>query len=465
VLLAVAASAAATGFVEPDATDRFVEQQMRRSQLPAVSVVLVNRDQGVYAAAYGPDSAPITADSPFLIGSLTKTFSALAIAQLVDAGKLQFDDPIHEHLPDFTLKATDAARWMTLRHLLTHTSGLSQWSGHDRRAQRTGTFAHIAPARSPGTRFEYSSINYIILGKVIEQVSGLSFGDYLQRHIFEPLEMRASFTDLASARAHGLVGSYWYLFGLPIPGREIQQPGPLIPAGFVASSARDLGNYLAMLLNDGRFQGREIVSPETLREMFTPWGDLPTGPGMAWGIGRTVIGHAGSTPTFSARLAILPQEGYAIAVLTNVNSGPFFSGTRGMMDGLIRIVRGEPADLLRPDEILLKLAILFLVLVGVVRMLVRFRQWSRRGYPRRLLASRPVVTTLGTELVAVVLVLFALPRWLGVPLLTILEYFPDLGIAIFAGVSTGLSSAAMRSFILSADTPEGPATRLREAKA
>ena len=450
-LLSLAAGAtvlAVEGGAAPAALGGFVERQMRLSRLPGVVVAVVRPEQEVYAAAFSLDGTHLTPDTPFLTGSVTKTITALAIAQLADTGKLRFDDPVSEHLPGFALGARNGGRAITLRDLLTHTSGFRQWSGHDRRAQREGRFDHITPARPPGTEFEYSSLNYIILGRVVEAVAGISYRDYVQARILAPLDMGHSFTDLESAHDNGLAQGHWYCYGLTIPGREIQQPGPLVPAGFLISSARDLGNYLSMLLNEGRFRGRQIVSPETLREMFRPWDGEATGPAMGWGVGKTRIGHAGSTPTFSARLALLPEKGFGIVVLANVNSGPFSPGTAAVMDGVARIMLGEAAEPVRPDEILLKLGLLILVIGGVVRMISRFRQWSRRGFPRRLPVSRRVVQPLVVEAAAATIVLFAVPRWIGVPLHTILEYFPDLGIAIVVGVVTGAAGALMRSFVL-----------------
>lgn len=445
------AGQAVQGAPDAAAITRFVADQMRVSRIPTVALVIVRGEQVVYAGTFGDDGLPLTPDTPFPIGSVTKTFTALAIAQLADDGKLRFDDPVHKHLPGFTLKSSDGGRTISLRHLLTHTSGLSQWSGHDRHAQHQARFDHIAPVRPPGVEVEYSSLNYIILGQVVEAVAGMPYGAYMRRRVFEPLDMANTFSDLDSARRRGLARGHWYLFGLAIPGRETQQPDPLVPAGFLISSALDMGNYLGMLLGQGMFQGRQVVSAEAVREMLTPWDGGSSGTGMAWGVGSTLVGHAGNSTTFSARVAMLPAEGYGIALLTNVNSGPFFPGTAAVMDGLVRILRGHPADTVWPREILLKLVVLALLIVGVIRMIVKFRRWSRRGFPRRLTTSRRAVMPLFTEAVGVALVLLALPRWIGVPLRTIVEYFPDLGIAIIVGVVTGAFGALMRAFVLAED--------------
>lgn len=443
-----APAGASEGAVDAGRLRALVEAQMRRSRLPAVAVSIVGPGGELHSLALSRGGEAITPDTPFLIGSVTKTLTAFAVAQLADAGRLSFDDPVVKHLPDFSLDADDGGRTITLRQLLTHTSGLRQWSGHDARAQREGRFGHIAPARPPGEAFEYSSLNYIVLGRVIEKVSGLAYGEYLRRHVFEPLGMKRSFTDLAEARGRGLARGHSYFYGLTIGREEAAAPGPLVPAGFVAASARDLGRYLVLLLGEGGHGGRQVVSAAVAREMLRPWNGEPSGPAMAWGVGTTRIGHAGSTPTFSARVALLPKERYGVVVLASVNSGPFAPGTGAVMDGIVRLLRGEEARAARPDEILLKLGLFLLVALGVARTARRLVEWRRRGSPRRLRPSRRVLQPLVLEAVAAVVVLFGIPRFVGVPLPTLLEYFPDLGLAMVMGVATGLPGAWARSTLL-----------------
>lgn len=443
---------------DPQEIRVFVERQMRLSRLPAVAVAIVDATGELYAEGFGSGEERPTPETPFLLGSVTKTFTALAVAQLVDRGRLAFDDPVVAHLPEFRLASADGGRSVTVRQLLHHTSGLSQWSGHDRRAQQEGRFDHIAPKRPPGARFEYSSLNYIVLGRLIEAVSGHPYGDYVRQNLFAPLEMSASFADLEAARRGGLITGHRFFYGLAVAGREPPQPAPLVPAGFLVASARDLGHYLSMLLDQGRFRERQVVSAASLAKMLKPWGGEPTGPGMAWGVGRRRIGHAGSTPTFSARLVLLPQEGRGLVVLTNVNSGPFAAGSAAVMDGLARLAIGEPAEPSRPDEILLKLGLLVLVLAGVVRLGMSFRQWSRSGFGARLRLSRRVLQPLVVEAVGALAVLIVLPRWIGVPLGVLLEYFPDLGLAMVLGVVTGLGGALMRSFVRAGESRTGVET-------
>jgi len=450
-ILAAAVQPAGAQGLDAAALHRLVESQMRLSMLPAVAVAVVRPDREVFVGGFGPAGAAVGPDTPFLIGSVSKTITALAIAQLADAGRLRFDDPVVVHLPGFALDAPQRGRAITLRQLLTHTSGLRTWSGHDRAAQQEAKFDHIAPARAPGGGFEYSSLNYIVLGRVIEAVSGMRYADYLREHVFVPLEMKNSFSDLAQARSAGLVRGHRFLYGWPLPWDEAAQPEPLVPAGFLVSSARDLGHFLEMLLGEGRFRGRQIVSPAVLKEMFVPWDGAASGPAMAWGVGRTRAGHAGATPTFSARLSLLHQQQAGVVVLANVNSGPFFAGIAAVEEGVLRLLRSEAAGAGPPYEILFKLTLLALLATGFVRMLTSLRRWARRGFPRELRWSRRTVAPLAGELAIAAAVLIGVPRWVGVPLPTLLVYFPDLGLAMVIGAATGVAAAAMRSFAAAAD--------------
>jgi CubicO group peptidase (beta-lactamase class C family) len=439
------------------AVERFIDSERRLSRIPGVGISIVRRDDRVLDAGFGhadADGRPVSPETPFVLGSVSKTLTALAVAQLVDAGRIRFDDPVRRSLPDLSLREAAEQR-ITVRHLLTHTSGLSQWSGHDLEAQRFARFDHIRPVRAPGVAFEYSSLNYIILGQVIEAASGTGYGEYLRRHVFEPLEMRSSFVDIAAARDEGLARGARYLFGFAAWSDEPLHPAPLVPAGFLVASARDLGNFLSMLLGEGTFRGKRVVSAESVKAMLTPWSGGETGPAMAWGVGPSRVGHAGNARGFSARVALLRSQGYGIAILTNVNSGPFFAGSAALMDGTVRVLNGDTRKASRPDELLFKAALLASVLWSLGRLLLAARRWIRRGSPLRLPRERRRLARLGLEILLCATVMIAFPRWIGVPFRVLLEFFPDLGLAMVVGAGSGLSRAVLQAFLAGPGSDSG----------
>ena len=433
-----------------DAVRRFVDSQRRVARIPGVGLAIVRRDGPVLTAGFGDaDEAgrPVTDRTPFVLGSVTKTITALAVAQLVDAGRVRFDDPVRRHVLHFSLRDPEVAERITLRHLLTHTSGLSQWSGHDLEAQQRARFDHLATVRPPGKAFEYSSLNYVILGQVVQAASGVSYAEYLRRNVFGPLDMSADVVPPDATPDPDRARGGRYVFGFTAGGGLPSAPAPLVPAGFVQASARDIGNLLSMLLAEGTFQGRRIVSPDSVKAMLTPWHGGASGPGMAWGIGRTQIGHAGNAQCFSARVALLPAEGYGVAVLTNVNSGPLFPGSADLMDGTVRILRGGAGKRSFPRELLFKAALLLSVLWSLARVARTGRLWARLGFPTRPSARRAAWVRLAVEVVLAAAVLIALPRWLGVPLAVLLEYFPDLGWSMVAGAAAGVVDKGVQTLL------------------
>lgn len=440
--------------IDSSALTTFIEAQLRTANIPGAAVSIVRGHRIIFASGFGgTENASITADTPFFIGSITKTLTALAVAQLVEQGHLDFDAPVRRYLPDFHLKDPDATRKLTLRHLLTHTSGLSQWSGHDRRAQQQARFDHIEPVRPPGQAVEYSSLNYIILGHVIETVTRQSYPAYLQEHIFTPLGMRHSSAHPTATTEANLAQGYWYLFGWPMPGAEPAPPSPLIPAGFVTSSASDMARYLSIYLTAKDSTNHQIVTPATRRTMLTPWDGDQTGIAMAWAIddklGMRSVNHAGNTRTFSARVRLFPEHHLGIVVLTNINSGPFYPGSAALMDGIVRIVHGQSVSPGWPWELIVKWIILGLVLLGTARMLWHAKRWRQCGFPMTLAPTFHVIGRLVFDLGLAIALFVGIPRWAGVPMHTLIAYFPDLGYALIIGLGTGGLEGILRAFLRS----------------
>ena len=214
--------------------------------------------------------------------------------QLVETGQLDLDAPVQRYLPWFTVKSppnaayTDldlppdpsAASHITIRQLLTHTSGFSRSAGEKFMASRDTSaqalenqvraFSREQLQRPPGSGFEYSNANFITLGMLVQTVSGMPYETYIQQHIFEPLEMVNSFTSQEEAEARGMSTGYRRIYGLPLLPGELPYPRAMLPAGYLISSAEDLGHYLIAQLNQGRYHNAEILSPAGMRALAYP---------------------------------------------------------------------------------------------------------------------------------------------------------------------------------------------------
>ncbi len=249
-----ASAAPAPGFT---AVDAYIRRQMKDARIPGLALGIVRDGHLVHLRGFGraDDSGrAFTPQTPFFIGSASKSFTALAVMQLAEAGKVDLDAPVQRCIPWFRVADPEASAQITVRHLLNQTSGLTERAG--RRATLAAGMHPLEPAvralattglaRSPGAAFEYSNLNYTTLGLVVEMTAGEPFDAYLKRHIFEPLNMHHTYTAAEDARRDGLASGYRYWFGFPVafdtPGH-----GGTVPAGGIISTAEDMSRYLAVL--------------------------------------------------------------------------------------------------------------------------------------------------------------------------------------------------------------------------
>ncbi len=259
---------------------------------------------------------PMRPDNLFWIASMTKPITALAVLQLQDEGKLNVEDPVEKYLPEFKglwLAAETsnerrilipAPRPISVRDLLTHTSGLSEVPAprYDCSLAEMVMGYSQQPLRfSPGSKWEYSNPGINTLGRIVEVVSGRKFEDFLQTRIFSPLGMKDTTFWPTPAQAERLAKSYQPAKD----GRVLQETeiyfikGGLsdrrrtpFPAGGLFSTARDIGRFYQMALNGGALDGKKILSKESLALMTrTQTGDIKTGfvDGMSWGFGFQVV--------------------------------------------------------------------------------------------------------------------------------------------------------------------------------
>jgi CubicO group peptidase (beta-lactamase class C family) len=329
VLAALAAAAPAAH------VDRVIQEGMERSGMPGFAVAVVADGRTVHARGFGDAGGGrrVTPRTPFVLGSTSKSFTALAAMQLVDAGRLELDAPVRRYVPEF---GSDDR--ITVRHVLQQTSGLPETAGGPivKSAAEGSALAAVAELRdtrlasAPGKAFEYANANYILAGLVVERASGEPYPDYVRRHIFEPLGMRDSHVTLDAARRAGLAVGHRYWFGFRFAHGPTFRAG-IQPAGYLISTAEDMARYLALYVNDGvGADGRRIVSRRSLETMLAPGRAGTLGPwadhaearyAMGWYIGgpwsEPAALHPGRAPDSSSLIAVFPRRRLAIVTLTN----------------------------------------------------------------------------------------------------------------------------------------------------
>ena len=310
--------------------DTYITSALQRNNIPGLAMAVTQENQVTYARGYGTagEGRAVSPDMPFYIGSQSKSFTALAVMQLVEQGKLALDSPIQKYLPWFRVANEQASQQITIRQLLQHTSGLSEFGYVENFPPETSLetiVRDLARARlsAPvGTKYQYFNPGYSILGLLIETVSGQSYGDYIRDHIFIPLKMSHSFTDPAAAKAAGLVQGYAQIFGFAVPMKQPFYQFDL-PAGFIMSSANDMARYLLALVNGGELDGVHVLKPENVQLLFTPNTALDSTYGFGWYIdqyyGETQITHGGDSERFHTSVLILPEAKLSLVLLFNEN--------------------------------------------------------------------------------------------------------------------------------------------------
>ena len=323
-LLLFAPAAAAQTRAVVDSIDGFVRSELARQRVPGMSVAVLRGDSVLLARGYGyanvEHHVPATDSTIYEVGSVSKQFTAATVVMLSEQGRLRLDDPITRYLPE------GSAVWpsVTIRHLLTHTSGIQDDTTLDwHRDYTEDEMVRSAAAHplefEPGDRESYSSTGYALLGIIIHRVTGVFYGDFLREHLFRPLGMRTarvnSDSDIVPNRAAG-----YYLVGDTLKNQEWVSPSINSTADCCLSfTVRDLAQW-AIGLNHGKVLSRAGLEMSWTPVRLNDGGTYPYGFG--WNLtqqrGYRRIGHSGAWLGFQATIQRYPDFDITVIVLANL---------------------------------------------------------------------------------------------------------------------------------------------------
>jgi CubicO group peptidase (beta-lactamase class C family) len=463
-----AAAAGAPGVGTPDlaAIDRYVEAERRATPLPGLALGIVHGNRVVHLRGFGhagPSGRPVTPQTPFLLASTTKSLTALAVMQLVEAGKVDLDAPVQRYLPWFRLADPAASARITVRHLLNQTSGLADLSeslvkggGSDAALEHAvRTLASVPPHHPAGQAWHYANMNYATLGLIIQTVSGQSYEDYMGQHVLGPLGMTNSYPSPVEARRHGLATGHRYWFGRPV---AFQEPyiRAAVPAGYLSASAEAVSHYLIAHLNDGRYGAARVLSPAGIAQLHRPAVKI-SGPGsdvsyaMGWVVERangvSMLWHPGSAASFHANLLLAPQDRWGVVVLMNGNNALSPARMDGIGRGVLGLLVGRqltttPVTNANQIVFFVVLGVGVLQLLGIARSIVLLRRWRAQPARRprgRLRVTARVVLPLLVSLAWALVCLVILPMFLGGSLSLLLLTTPDFAVVL---MGSGVLAAA-----------------------
>lgn len=329
----------------------WTEEQRAYREIPGLVIGVVHDQELVWARGFGVSDletrAAVTPRTVFRLGSITKLFTATAVMQLRDAGQLRLDDPVSTYLPWFAVRNDFPGEpEITVRHLLTHTSGLPReaafpyWTTHDfpTREQVRAALPRQDAVFPPASRYKYSNLGIALLGEIVAEISGLPYPEYLERHVLGPLGMASSSADPGPELRGRMTAAY--LRRQDDGHRAIAEyydTGAIAPAANMVSTVEDLARFAALQLSERpEAGGTQILRSSTLREMHRPhWvkEDWSGGRGLGFSVsrrdGKTVVSHGGWVAGHRSYLMLLPSEQIAVIVITNADdASPSHFATR-----------------------------------------------------------------------------------------------------------------------------------------
>lgn len=360
-----------------DTMDGYIETFLEEHRIPGASIAIVHGNNIFYSKAWGvtgESEKKVTTETPFTIGSISKSLTGLAIMKLIEEGTVHLDDPVQKYIPWFTLKDKQAASQITIKHLLTQTSGISTYSGlsiSDRESKdldaikkNVESLSNIKLTAAPGEKHQYSNANFSILGALIEEVTNQPYSEYMEQQVFLPLGMKNAAADKDTAYKKGYLAGYQSWLGIPRKSSVTYDNGG-VPYGYITASAEDMVQYIRFLSQQ---DSNNFLSENTMNLYVSP--HVQTGKNRYYGLGVRItnpdskdrmIWHSGSTPDSHAEIFFIPETGWGGVILTNKNHILEEAALPHLKKGMINILNGD-----KPVDIPKNTPYIQLVMIGIV---------------------------------------------------------------------------------------------------
>ena len=323
-----------------------IQRTLLAGNIPSASIALISGDRVIWTNAYGYSNlwarTPATPETVYLIGSTFKAMSTMALLQQMEQGKFKLDDPVNKYLTDFKIQGEDPQHPITFRHLLTHTSGLPGdfggfpvWGDTVPPPLNEYLSKSLKVTRPPLARVEYSNMAFTLVGYLVQKFSGVPYKQYIQEHIWGPLEMNSTAFEPRPDMEERLAIPYVVDEKTGSQIGTVRLKASVWPAGIVYGTVLNQANWLITNLNGGVFKDKRLISPQTMDQMFTRqydqfkggiegiWGNETAGFGLTWWTevrdGDRYIAHSGSVPGYTAFLLGNRDRKLGFAILTNGN--------------------------------------------------------------------------------------------------------------------------------------------------
>ena len=323
-----------------------IQRTLLAGNIPSASIALVSNDRVLWSNAYGYSNlwarTPATTNTVYLIGSTFKTMSTVALLQQMEQGKFKLDEPVNKYLAEFKIEGEDPKHPITFRHLLTHTSGLAGdfgafpvWGDTVPPSLEDYLRKSMKVTRPPLAKVEYSNSAFTLVGYLVQKFSGVPYKQYIQEHIFTPMEMSSTAFEPRPDMEERLSIPYVVDQKTGSQVGTVRVKASVWPAGIVYGTVLNQANWLICNLNGGVFKGKRLISEDVLNQMFSRqydqfkggiegiWGNETAGFGLTWWTqvrdGDRYFAHSGSVAGYTAFLLGNRDRKFGFAILTNGN--------------------------------------------------------------------------------------------------------------------------------------------------
>ncbi|EMI9089803.1 beta-lactamase family protein [Bacillus wiedmannii] len=381
--------------------DKYIEKFIKEQNIPGASVAIVHNKDVFFTKTMGitgESEKKVTSKTPFAIGSISKSLTALAIVKLIEDKKIKLEDPVQRYLPWFKLKDSQISSTITIQHLLTHTSGISTYEGlalSDKQSKSSRALkenvmklSNVKVTAPPGEKYQYSNTNYIVLGTLIEEVTNETYSSYMEKYIFQPLNMNGAAASKETAYEKGYLTGYQSWFGFPRKS-VVSYDNAGAPYGYITANLEDMIQYIMFLNHPGDAQ---LLRKENMDLYLSPLYKINPEKSYGFGLRTTninesekMIWHSGSTPDARAEIFTLNKSGWGGVILTNKNHVLEETALSVLKKGIISILNGEePVDI--PQNIpLTQIVLLIVTLILFIISLMLIKKYKHMKTVKKLI--------------------------------------------------------------------------------
>lgn len=425
--------------------------------IPDASIIVSQNGEEIFKL----DKNNENANKNYFIGSCSKSFTALAVLQLVDAGKIELDSPVQKYLPWFLLKNKKQSEKITIRHLLNQTSGMKTSDGFFDlvtsnqilfEKEFSSNLNNVKLLYVPGAEFNYCNANYIMLGLIITKVSNQSYESYLEENIFSEIGMQNTYASYEKGTKSNVVTGYQDWFHLFKTTKQYKFSDFFVPTGLITSNSDDMARYLNCILNKGITQnGDTLLSQKSLKLLTT---SKSKGYAMGWMTDDIVLNtnfrkqndisfvfHLGSINRYISSIAIYEEKNITTSILANTNS---FEFTKEALNVVLASTNDNEYKLIFSKEKIFKKSVLVVVIIVFIVFLINIKRWHSCKFKFNLTFNFHTIIRLFVGLAISFGVLFVPIILYQIPMKFLINFQPDFAYSFLFISIVGILSSLVR---------------------